>query len=86
MSITELLSVNSNYKFKTLSAENMSPLSPYMSVGFNSINSNKLIVVLYDYIKSLPVYHKEVNNLSKASLSTSKLIDEYIELMQQWDK
>ena len=65
MSITELLSVNSNYKFKTLSAENMSPLSPYMSVGFNSINSNKLIVVLYDYIKSLPVYHKEVNNLSK---------------------
>lgn len=85
MSITELFSVNTSYEFKTLSVGNVSSC-PYMSLGFNSVLSNKSIVVLYDYIKDLPVYHKEVNNLSKASLSTIKLIDEYTELMQKWDK
>lgn len=85
MSITELFRVNNNYEFKTLSVENVSSC-PYMSLGFNSILSNTSIVILYDYIKDLPVYHKEVNNLSKASLSTQVLIDEYTELMRRWDK
>lgn len=82
MPITDLVGISKDYIFKTLSIEQVSTYS-YMSIGFTQ--SDKSIVVLWDCMSSRPIYQKEVNTLNKLSLSPSRLVSEYNELMVKWN-
>lgn len=82
MPITDLVGISKDYVFKSLSIEQVATYS-YLSLGFTQLN--KSIVVLWDYSSNTSIYQKEVDTLSKLSLSPSRLVNEYKELMQTWN-